>query len=305
VRGVLPAANPDAVPGWLTFLRNVGQLAAVRPVNPPGRLLLSLPTGQLAAATAASGAVAGLAAQRITHPLEAPSPADVGARVAAFVNGAYRDTRLSSADPGAATVAGGTTMTTFADTIRVLPAELPERPDRKLKSDGPVLTIWATAALAGVNSPRLHARCSATPVVVIGQCSTLAADLCTLEEVWPGCSPFLDVDAGLRGWFRHPVLVCDVRARPPCWLRAVRAALVVCDGAGAWRSELRRALPDAAHILVTDRRSRACVELIEEVRAANPATEPYAPPPPAGIEAWRISEVPVTTLATSDDEDLF
>jgi hypothetical protein len=303
--GVLPAPAPAALPGWLTFLRNVGHLAAVRPVSPPRRLLLSLPAGQLAAAAVAVGAVAGLASYRRTEPLEPPCPADVGARVSAFHTEAYRDTLLDAARQGEATVMGGTTMTTYADTIRLLPADLPERPNRKLKAGSPVLDAWATAGLAGGNAPRLHARCAATPVVVVGQQSTLDADLGTLEAVWPQCGPFLDIGIRLAGWFRHPVLVCDVRLRPPDWLASARASLVVCDGAAAWRSQLRRALPDAAHVLVTDRRSRACTELIEEVRGANPSTEPFAPAPPRGIEAWGISEVQVTTLAVADDEDLF
>jgi hypothetical protein len=289
----------------LAFLRHVGQLGAVRPICPPLRLLLSLPTGRFAAAAVAAGAVAGLASHRSTEPLDLPRATDLGARVSAFVTGAYRDTRLDDVRPGEATVMGGTTMTTYADTIRVLPADLEERPDRKLKTDSPILTAWATAGVAGVNPPRLHARCSAAPVVVIGQQSTLAADLSALEAVWPQCGAFLDVGVGIARWFRHPVLVCDVRLNPPDWLASVRESLVVCDGAAAWRSQLRRALPYAGHILVTDRRSRACAELIEEVRAANPSTEELVGVPPRGIEAWRISEVQVTTLATSEDEDLF
>ncbi len=305
MHGALPAAGPDVLPGWLTFLRSVGQLVATRPASPPRRLLLSLPAAQFAAPAIVVGAVAALASHRSTEPLDAPHTADGGARVSAFLTGAYHDTRLSAVRPGAATVMGGTTMTTYADTIRVLPAGLPERPDRKLKTNSPVLTAWAAAGLGVANAPRLHARCSAAPVVVIGQQATLAAELCTLEAVWPQCGPFLDVGAGLDGWFRHPVLVHDVWHRPPDWLAAVRATLVVCDGAAAWRSELRRALPDAAHILVTDRRSRACAELVEEVRAANPSTEPLVAEPPRGIEAWGISEVQVTTLATPEYEDMF
>lgn len=306
VRGVLPASEPHQPPTWLTFLRDIGGVAAVRPVTPPRRLLLSLPAGDLAAAAVALGSVAALASHRSTRPLDPPCAKDAGARVSAFVNGAYRDTRLGAAGSGGATIVGGTTMTRYADTIRLLPAELPERPDRRLRTQGPILGAWAASGLAGANAARLHARCSAIPVVVIGQRSTVAADLCVLEAVWPRCGPFLDVGAGLAGWFRHPVLVCDFRLRPPGWLSTCQAALVVCDGAAAWRSQLRRALPRAAHILVTDRRSRACAELIEEVRAGNPATEPFVPTPPRGIEAWRIAEVQVTMLAASaEDEDLF
>lgn len=306
VRGVLPAPEPHDVPEWLTFLRSIGSLAAVRPVVPPRRLLLSLPTADLAAAAVTVGAVAALASHRSSEPLDMPLPSDSGARVSAFVNGAYCDTRLETAGEGQATIVGGLTMTSYADTIRRLPDDLPERPNRKLRTEGPVLTAWATAGLAGHNAARLHARCSASPVIVMGQRSALEADLTVLEAVWPKCGPFLDVGVGLTGWFRHPALVCDIRLRPPDWLASCEAAVVVCDGAAAWRSQLRRAFPNAAHVLVTDRRSRACAELIEEVRARNPLTEPFAPAPPDGIEAWRISEIQVTTFAASaEDEDLF
>jgi hypothetical protein len=292
------------VPAWLDYLRNVGSLAAIRQVSPPRRLLLGLPTTDLAAAAVAVGAVAGAAYVRVRRPLDIPGSGDVGARVSAFVDAAYRDMKLVAAD-GSGVKVGWTHFSEYADSVRVLPDGFDERSDRKLKQNHPVRTAWTAMDLNGTNAMRVHARCSAHPVIVVGQRSALAADLADLDAVWPFANAFVDVGFGLDGWFRHPVLVCDDTCEPTDWLCGCQPALVVCDGAAAWRSQLRRALPDVAHILVADRRSRAAVQLVEEIQAGNPTTEPAVPAPPVGIEAWRIGEGALSTLAAYDEGDLF
>lgn len=290
----------------MRFLRETALMAALRPVTPTRRLLVGLPTAEMATAVLVHGAVTALATSRSANPLSAPEPGDVGSQVSAFFGGTYRDTRLESAGPGSVTVAGATTMTTYADTVRVLPADFPEdRRPRRLKSEGEVLVAWRAAGYAGVDPARLHARCSATPVVVIGSHTGLCADAAQLEEMWRKAKAFVDPGHGLDSWFRHPTVVCDPGIDVPQWLVGTRPALVVCEGAAAWRSRLRWAFADAAHILVIDRRSPAGIDVIDEICVANADSEPFAPSPPAGIEAWRISEPPVPTGTTGNDEDLF
>lgn len=304
--GGQPGRDPGPVPIWMQFLRETAILAALRPVTPPRRLLVGLPTTDLAVATLVYGAVAALSTHRSTNPLRAPASDDVGQRVSAFFTGAYRDTYLEAAGPGSATVRGATTMTTYADTVRALPAGfLEDRGPRRLKSEAEVLDAWDGAKHAGVDPARLHARCSATPVVVIGSHSGLCADAAQLEAMWAKAKAFVDPGHGLEAWFRHPTLVCDPRSEVPPWLVGSTPALVVCDGAAAWRSQLRRAFPDTAHILVVDRRSPAGIDVVDEIYATNPQSEPFAPAPPLGIEAWRIAEAPVAMGTTGADEDLF
>lgn len=304
---VLPAPEHRATPAWLTYLRKVGSISAVRPVDPARRLLLGLPTAEYAAAAVALGGVSALATIRRTQRLCVPDESYVGGRVSAFVNGAYVDTNLTSTHAASATVSGNVTMTTYADIIRPLPSEFPEdRKRRKLTTEGPVLTAWATAGLAGANAARLHARCAATPVVVIGQHRRLEEDLWALEAAWPSARFFADLGRGLERWFRHPVVVCDPKTAVEPWLWSVTPALVVCDGAAAWRSPLRRAFPSAPHVLVTDRRSPAALDLVDEICAANPQTLQCAPEPLPGIEMWRIAETvqPRPSPGPSWDEDL-
>jgi hypothetical protein len=294
------------VPAWLAFLRDTATMAVLRPVAPPRRLLLALPTAELAAAALAHGAVAALARHRTRNRLATPSLDDAGEWVSAFFTGAYRDTTLEAAGPGWATVVGATTMTTYADVVRPLPAGFPEdRRPRRLKDDGPVLSAWRGEVAGGVDPARLHARCSATPVVVIGSHAAVYADAGELEALWPKAAAFLDPGHGLDTWFRHPVVVCDPRSEVVAWLGGARPALVVCDGAAAWRSQLRRAFPDDAHILVVDRRSPAGIDVVEEIGAANPRSEPFAPAAPPGIEAWRIAEAAGSAVADGADEDDF
>lgn len=183
VRAVLPPTPDFIVPPWLSFLHSTGAIAVGQPVQPPRRTLLGLPSAQLGAAAVVVGAVATLALYRRDHPLDAVSAADVGCSVSAFYTGAYRDTTLSAADPGAVRVADHTTMTTYADTVRRLPAEFPtDRSPRRLRYNCQTLAAWQDVSV-GVDSARLHARCAATPVLVIGSRRRFSADLATLGGI--------------------------------------------------------------------------------------------------------------------------
>lgn len=306
VRSVLPPAPDATVPSWLSFLRNTGAIAVIRPVQPPRRTLLGLPTSKLGAAAVAVGAVAALASHRRGHPLDVVSAADVGCSVSAFYSGAYHDTTLSAADLGAVRVAGHITMTTYADTARRLPTGFPaDRSPRRLRHDCRTLAAWRVASL-GVDPARLHARCAATPVLVIGSRRRFSTDVAAMETVWPQALELLDPGSHVEEWFRHPVIVANPLSPVPAWLAGCKLAAVVCDGPAAWRAPLRRAFPAAAHVLILDRSSTAAVDLVEEIIAGNPTTEPFAPTPPPGVDGWRIGErdvIAVTRL--DDDEDLF
>lgn len=293
------------IPAWLRFLRNTGAIAVARHVEPPRRTLFGLPTDELAAAAVAVGAVAALASQRVARPLDVLSGVDAGRAVSAYHGGAYHDTVLAGAQPGVVCLAEGITTTTYADTVRRLPAGFPgDRPARRLRYDSATVAAWQDVA-AGVDPARLHARCSATPVLVIGSGQRLVSDLDALDDTWPHAHAVLDPGVGLEEWLRHPVIVAAPRTAVPAWLPGCEAAAVVCDGAAAWQSPLRRAVPAAAHVLVLDRRSTAAIDLVEEIIAAKPTTEVFVPAPPPGVDAWRIGERDTTPVRAVDDEDLF
>lgn len=241
-----------------------------------------------------------------THtPLTLPIATDVGERVAVFRSGGFCDTELRSIDANEARLPQNVVLTKNLDIIRRLPLGFPDdRGERRLRSEGETVQVWQAATGAGQEATRIHARVSATPIIVIGHRNVLDDHLTELEELWPGAKRFVDAGKGLDSWFRHPVIVCSPRAELPEWRSSLRPALVVCDGAAAWNSPLRLAFPDAGHLLILDRRSQAAVQLSEDIRARNPETEPFAPEPPAGIEAWRIGELTVA-LPVDDDEDLF
>ncbi|MHB1890708.1 MAG: hypothetical protein ACYCUF_07490, partial [Acidimicrobiales bacterium] len=241
IGAVLPPAPGVSVSDWLGFLRKTGAIAAIRSVQPPRRTLLALPTNELGAAAVAVGAVTALASHRSAHPLDVLTGADAGCEVSAFYSGAYHDTVLLAANPGTVRVSDHTTMTTYADTVRRLPAGFPtDRPQRRLRSDCPIVAAWRIAPL-GIDPARLHARCSATPVLVIGSHKRFTDDLAALNDVWPHSLYLLDPGTSLEAWLRHPVIVADPRTPVPAWLPGCDVASVVCDGAAAWRTPLRRA----------------------------------------------------------------
>lgn len=88
----LSVRDPLALPTWVRFLRETALMAALRPVTPTRRLLVGLPTAELATAVLVHGAVTALATSRSANPLSAPEPGDVGSRVSAFFGGTYLGT---------------------------------------------------------------------------------------------------------------------------------------------------------------------------------------------------------------------
>lgn len=305
--GIVVPLRPSGLdcPTWLRYLLDAAATAALRPVSPPRRLLLALPTSELAAATVAVGAVSALVRLRKTAPLTAPSADQVGKRVSVFHSGCYCDSELRACDDASARLRANVILTRNLDVIRPLPEDFPEdRSDRRLKSESETVQVWQEAAGVGPESTRIHARVSATPVVVIGHRNVIDAHLAELGRLWPGAARLVDAGRGLDAWFRHPAIVCSPQCDIPPWLREIQPSLVICDGAAAWNSRLRLEFPDAPHVLVLDRRSQAAVALVEDIKAGNPRTEPFAPVPPAGIEGWRIGELRVA-LPIDDDEDLF
>ncbi len=292
-------AGSDAL--WLRYLSELGALAALRPLDPPCRVLLGLPTGDLAAAILACSALGALASHRCDHSLDRLTADDVGCDVSTFQSGAYEDRPLAAASETELRVSA-VTHTIYADVVRRLPNGFPgDRRPRKLRQ--PIVDAWTAATRNNVDGRRLHARVAATPVVVIGHRSAFAEDIVTLEELWPQMSQLADVGHDLDSWFRHPVLVCGPATPPPAWLREVTPAVVICDGAAAWRSPLRRVFATAAHILVLDRRAPVAVDEAQTIFDAQVEAAPVLREPPPGIEAWRIVEH-LTPVADAD-EDLF
>lgn len=302
---VLPPVLPDSAGdgAWLRYLAELGSLAALRPLDPPRRVLLGLPTGDVAAAVLAAAALRALGSYRSTNPLDRVGPDHVGGCVSTFQSGAYEDGRLDEA-AGDIVRVGTTKHTTYADVVRALPEEFPfDRGRRKLRDT--IVEAWELFANGRVDARRLHARVSASPVLVIGHRTAFDDDIATLQELWPKLPALADVGHGLDGWFRHPIIVCSPVTPPPSWLRDVTPALVVCDGAAAWRSPLRRSFQEAAHLLVLDRRSQAAIDEIESIVDAHTETAPLLRESPPGIEAWRIVEHLDDVLDVDADEDLF
>lgn len=299
---VLPHSPANSAP-WLRYLSELGALAALRPLSPPRRILLGLPTGDLAAALLACGALGALVSHRCDRALDRLAASDVGCDVSTFQSGAYEDRRLGAATNTDLRVAD-VTHTIYADVVRRLPDGFPrERRRRKLRPQ--TVEAWEAAARNKVDGRRLHARVSATPVVVIGHRTAFAEDLAAVEELWPKMSHLADVGHGLDEWFRHPVLVCTPTTRPPAWLKDVAPCVVICDGAAAWRSPLRRAFTAAAHLLVLDRRAPVAVDEAQTIFDAQVDTAPILREPPAGVEAWRIVEHLTPVAGDEADEDLF
>jgi hypothetical protein len=292
----------DGLEPWFAYLADLADASTVDPLDPPRRVLLGLPTTSLAAAVIASSGMLALGRLRSQSPLNSPSGIDVGKQVSAFTGGCYVDVPLVAADGTTARV-NDTTLERYTDVVRRLPDGFPERGRRKLRE--PVIDAWQEAAPPGIDGARLHARVSATPIVVVGHRSALTADLEMLEEVCPTIGRLVDVGTSFDDWFRHPLIVLDPNASMPSWVPLVTASLVVCDGAAAWRSPIRRALGSAAHLTVLDRRSPAAVDLADLVAASNPEADVVVPFPPAGVEVWSVIERLGESADTSDDEDLF
>lgn len=307
--GAVPAGLPSNrlprpdVPPWVKFLVDAAVLAALRPLDPPRRFVVVLPTAEAASAVLTTGAVSALANHRTRNPIDVDLP-EPGARISAFYSGLYCDTTLVEVTEEGVRLPR-VLLTRNLDVIRPLPEMFPgERADRRLKTESQLVAAWQLATDAGHEAMRVHARVSAEPVIVLGHRSDLLHGLALLDPIWPIASSFLDCGQRLDQWFRHPVLVVDPRTEVRPWAREVRPSLIVCDGAAAWRSNLRFAFPDAAHVLVLDRRTDVAAELSDDLRASKFETLPFAPQPPDGVEAWRIHER-FAGPAVDPDEDEF
>lgn len=120
VPDVLPLALPVDIAtdsGWSRYLAELGALAALRPPDPPRRVLLGLRTGDLAAAVLAGSAIGALASYRRANPLNLVGRDDVGRRVSTFQSGAYDDDVLGGSHGDKLRVRT-VTHTTYADVVR-------------------------------------------------------------------------------------------------------------------------------------------------------------------------------------------
>lgn len=290
-------------PFWMKYLRS---LAVVQMDRPGVRTVLCLPTCEGAVGVLSVAVVEHLARLRSTTPLSAPSGADSGRRASVFTSGKYSDATMQGLVAGMPLINGSKLMS-YVDVIRFLPEDFPDdRSDWALHRD--TIRQWATRVVPPAEPARVHARVSATPVVVIGGHSALEADLGLLQSCSPGVALLADVGQGLGRWFRHPILVADPGAEAEPWLREVEPSLVIAVGAAGWRSPLRHALGAAPQLLVLDRRSGAAADVVEDIVLTEPTDVSTTPAPPHGIEAWSFKEqlAPAQGSSPEDlDEDLF
>lgn len=300
-RTMLTMEDLPAAP-WIGYMDDLARLMATGDIG-AHRVIVALPTVDMAAAIIAVAAVKHLGRLRSAAPLPVVGPDDEGHSVSAFMSGEYRDALLSAATSGRVRV-DGTTFSLYADVVRRLPKGLTANRPRMRRLDGRTVAAWTT--IAGDTDPaRVHAHVAATPVVVIGDHRPFAADLTELDALWSSASELADSHSDLDRWFRHPVLVCDPGAVPPAWLADVTPSVVVLVGAAAWRSPVRQALWNAPHLLLLDRRSAAAVDIVDDISLTNPVTRPLRSLPPQGIEAWGIEEIAGTWGAESEGEELF
>lgn len=242
---------------------------------------------------------------RVRQPLDVVGAEDVGRCASVFASGSYEDAVIRSVTDTRILI-NGSALEKYLDIVRVLPDGFwADRPTRRL--DRQTISVWSRHLPRDVDGARVHARVSATPVVVIGNRTPLLDDLGALESIGPDVLRLCDVGAG-AGWFRHPVICVDSNSEVPDWLPSLRPSLVVAVGASGWRSPARYALGAAPQILVLDRRSGSCVDVVSDIVLTEPRTVATPVLPPRGVEAWSFDEVTLPlrrTGSADDDGDLF
>lgn len=296
-------AEPRRHAAWMAYLER----CAVAQLPLPGRrTVLVLPSSEYAPATLALAVVEYLLSTRAKQPLDVATSDDVGRAASVFTSGSYSDSVISAVT-GTRIQINGSKLEKYLDIVRILPdGFLDPRPARLLNRD--TISVWTRHLPPGVEGARVHARVSATPIVVIGNRAPLLRDLEALQIVCPDALRLADVGGGTSSWFRHPVICLDPGTEVPEWLRAAPVSLVIAVGAAGWRSPVRHALGAAPQVLVLDRRSGTSVDVVDDIVLTEPVTVPVAPEPPMGIEAWGFDEALIPTQgvrASPDDEDLF
>lgn len=289
--------------GWTAFLQ---QCATEHLKLEAYRTVLVLPTAEYAPALLSLAAVERLMDIRATQPLDIVDPDEVGHLASVFSGGCYQDTVIRAASEGRIVV-GQTSLERYLDIVRVVPdGFLVDRSTRKL--DRETISVWSRHVPKDVDGARVHARVSATPVVVIGNRTPLLKNLGDLEILYANALRFCDVGAGIGTWFRHPVICIDPGSDVPHWALSLRPSIVVAVGAAAWRSMVRQAFSTAPQILVLDRRSESSVDVVSDILLKDPRTVPTPVLPPAGVEAWSFEEVLPTGLQSGSEDnewDLF
>lgn len=291
-------------PKWANFLKQFA--VAHLWLQSCRRTVLVLPTGEFAPALLTLVVVERLMAVRTRQPLDVVSGEDVGRSASVFASGCYEDAVIRSVT-GTRILINGSSLEKYLDIVRMLPGGfIADRPSRRLERE--TISVWSRHLPKDVDGARVHARISATPVVVIGNRAPLLNDLGALEGLFPDAVRLCDVGAGPGTWFRHPVICVDPSSQVTDWLQNLRPSLVVAVGASGWRSPVRHALGSAPQILVLDRRSSSCVDVVSDILLTQPRTVETPVPPPHGVEAWTFDEVtlqPPGAGLAGDEGDLF
>lgn len=282
-----------ALPDWFRFLRTVAISNLTSPVGPRSRITIAAPGARLALGCAVFSAVRQLAVVRAETPLNLPNPEAFPAPVSHFGSGKYEDATLRAITdgvPSLQTTTGPVQLQQYADIVRVLPDEFPHRTAPRRIPD---LTsnAWQTVDRFGVNANRIHARVSATPILVIGSRNSLAEGFEDLRDVVPSPAEFCDVGSSFDEWYRHPVIAVGTQhdAAEP-WLADLQPALVVTLGAAAWTSKLRRAFWDVPHLLILDRQSPAGIDLVESLALSRTTLARTTFAVPHGFEAMQFTD---------------
>lgn len=294
---------PRRHPAWMAYLE---QCAVAQLPLAGRRTALVLPSSEYAPAILTLAVVEHLLARRATQPLDMVTSAHVGWPASVFTSGSYSDSVITAVTDIRIQI-HGSKLEKYLDIVRILPEGFPDdRPSRVLNRE--TVSVWTRHLPKGVEGARVHARVSATPVVVIGNRAPLLRDLQELEGVCPDAVRLADVGGGPSSWFRHPVICLDPGTQVPEWLRSAPASLVIAVGAAGWRSPVRHALGSAPQLLVLDRRSGTSVDIVDDILLTEPSSVPVTPAPPAGVEAWSFDEAVIPgprTPASPDEEDLF
>lgn len=287
------------LPPWIRFLRSSSLTLLKGDGNLRNRIAIAVPAIELSVGAAVFATVRELAVQRSVLPLGIPSGTDALSHVSFFGSGKYEDAVLLDVRDGVPRLrysGGEVRLEKYGDVVRPLPSSFEPRTSRRALSDE-ITAAWRTVERFEANAGRIHARVSATPVLVIGSFDGLQADLEVLQGVFPLPKSFCDASSSVDAWFRHPVLVAGPQTEIRSWFPDVSPSLVVAVGAAAWNSKLRRQFWNAPHLLLLDRRSPTSLEIASDLESSVQEMSSLDLERPKGVEAVRFCE---TSFSSSD-----
>ena len=268
------------------------------------RVVASLPTLQFVPAVAVIEAVRRRITEVSKTGLDSPCTADEGRYASVLSTGRYQDLQVRSVASSGVKI-GGSTFTKNIDAIRVLPDSFPGAitPRAPRTVNRKVVETWDVLSNGG-DGPRLHAKVSAHPIVIIGGTEQFRDDLTLLSErLWPNTATMLDVSFDIEDWFRHPVMALGYGSATKPWLFSLQPALVIVCGVAAWRSAIRRAFSGSPQLWFVDRTSRVTLDAVDELMLTDPTQMVVKLPAFGGVELFAFEER--DGLLPRDGEDEF